>query len=98
MLENRPEENLSEEERKAAWDDYEKEKQGLINYNPQPKPYVAQQMMPNLVPPVGGSGKCFLLTAYMVDVHSGIVKRKINIKKLPVVGLNLFYSDANKIH
>ena len=30
LLEKRPEENLSEEERKAAWEEYEREKQGLF--------------------------------------------------------------------
>ncbi len=31
LLEKRPEEDLSEEERKAAWDEYEREKQGLLH-------------------------------------------------------------------
>lgn len=31
LLERRPEEDLSEEERKAAWEDYEREKKGLFN-------------------------------------------------------------------
>ncbi len=30
LLETRPEEDLTEEERKAAWEDYEQEKKGLI--------------------------------------------------------------------
>lgn len=34
LLENRPEENLSEEEIKAAWEDYEREKQGIFQYRP----------------------------------------------------------------
>ena len=29
LLENRPEENLSEDERKAAWEEYEREKLGI---------------------------------------------------------------------
>lgn len=33
LLENRPEEDLSEEDRAAAWEEYEKEKQGLYNYS-----------------------------------------------------------------
>ena len=42
LLEKRPEEDLTEEERKAAWDEYEREKQGLFHHNyPQP----AQQQM-----------------------------------------------------
>ena len=32
LLVNHPEEDLSEEERQAAWDEYEKEKQGLYSY------------------------------------------------------------------
>ncbi len=32
LLEKRPDENLDEEERKAAWDDYENEKKGLFVY------------------------------------------------------------------
>lgn len=30
LLENRPEEELTEEERKAAWEEYELEKKGLL--------------------------------------------------------------------
>ena len=32
LLENHPEEDLSEEERKAAWEEYEKEKAGFYSY------------------------------------------------------------------
>lgn len=39
LLENRPEENLSEEERKSAWEEYEKEKAGFYSsYNYRPNP------------------------------------------------------------
>ena len=33
LLEKRPDEDLSEDERKAAWDEYEREKQGYFLYN-----------------------------------------------------------------
>ena len=33
LLVNHPEEDLSEEERKAAWEEYEREKQGLYTYS-----------------------------------------------------------------
>lgn len=36
LLEKRPEENLSEEERKAAWEEYEREKQGIISFGSVP--------------------------------------------------------------
>ena len=36
LLEKRPDEDLSEEERKAAWDEYEKEKQGFMAYQYRP--------------------------------------------------------------
>ena len=32
LLEKRPDEDLTEEERKAAWEEYEKEKAGLVAY------------------------------------------------------------------
>ena len=44
LLENRPEENLSEDERKAAWEEYEREKLGI---------YIGSLMPPGNFPPSG---------------------------------------------
>lgn len=42
LLENRPEENLSEDERKAAWEEYEREKLGI---------YIGSLIPPGNFPP-----------------------------------------------
>ena len=45
LLERRPDEDLTEEERARAWEEYEREKQGLYRYQlQQPPPLHVQQL------------------------------------------------------
>ena len=47
LLENQTDENLSEEERKAAWEEFENEKRGFANFG---NPMLQQQVMSNINP------------------------------------------------
>ena len=54
LLENRPEEDLNEDERKAAWEEYEREKRGFFFHNqrpnfptyPVPRPQMPRPQLP----------------------------------------------------
>ena len=75
LLENRPEEDLNEEERERAWEEYEREKQGLQTYHRATVNYQYQMhnSTPALMPGVPGAismQRSLLTGTYVVQQHN----------------------------
>ena len=49
LLENQVDENLTEEERKAAWEEFDNEKKGIANV---PNPQIQAQILQNINPQI----------------------------------------------
>jgi len=95
LLENRPEENLSEDERKAAWEEYEREKLGIYMGSLIPSgnfPYSSDYAMQPMTAPMVAAGS--QINVHRVVPYVPPPRNKLTIPAMkPRVAMDSYFGD-----